>query len=64
VTRVTAADDARRITIDLSDAGRAFVAETRRRRDAWFTQRLAALSPEDRKVLERAAPILKELAEQ
>jgi DNA-binding MarR family transcriptional regulator len=64
VTRVTAEDDARRIEIDLSDAGRAFVLETRRRRDAWFTQRLAALTPDQRRILDQAAPILKELAEQ
>ncbi len=64
VTRVTAEDDARRITIDLSDAGRAFVVETRRRRDAWLTQRLAKLPPEQRAILEQATPILKELAEQ
>jgi DNA-binding MarR family transcriptional regulator len=64
VTRVTAEDDARRIEIDLSDAGRTFVLETRRRRDAWFTQRLAALTPDQRRILDQAAPILKELAEQ
>lgn len=64
VTRVTAEDDARRIEIDLSDAGHAFVVETRRRRDAWFTQRLAELSPDHRRILEQATPILMELAEQ
>lgn len=64
VTRVTAEDDARKIAIDLSDAGRAFVEETRRRRDAWFTKQLAALTAEQRSVLEQATPILKELAEQ
>ncbi len=64
VTRATAEDDARKITLDLSDAGRAFVGETRRRRDAWFTKRLAALTPEQRQVLEQAMPILQELADQ
>lgn len=64
VTRVTAEDDGRKITLDLSDAGRAFVKETRRRRDAWFTKRLAKLSPEQRTLLEQAAPILQELADQ
>lgn len=64
VTRVTAEDDARKIAIDLSDAGRSFVEETRRRRDAWFTKQLAALTPDQRRVLELATPILKELAEQ
>lgn len=63
VTRDTAEDDARRIDIDLSEAGRAFVDETRRRRDAWFTQKLAALTAEQRSALEQALPVLKELAE-
>ena len=64
VTRVTAEDDARRIEIDLSDTGRAFVNETRRRRDAWFTKQLDALDDSQRSMLEKAIPVLKELAEQ
>ncbi len=63
VTRVTAEDDARRIHIDLSETGQAFVNETRRRRDAWFTQHLRLLSPDQLRILEQAVPILKELAE-
>lgn len=64
VTRATAQDDARKVALDLSTAGRAFVQETRRRRDAWFTKQLAALPPEQRQALEQATPILKQLAEQ
>ncbi len=64
VTRVTADDDARKVTLDLSDSGRAFITETRRRRDAWFTKRLAALPPEQRRLLAEVAPILRELADQ
>lgn len=64
VTRVTASDDARKITLDLSDAGREFVHETRRRRDAWFTKQLAELPPEQRLLLEQVTPILKGIAEQ
>ena len=41
-----------------------FVDETRRRRDAWFTQQLEALSAEQRRVLDEAIPVLKKLAEQ
>ena len=63
VTRETDGDDGRRVHIDLSDTGNEFVNETRRRRDAWFTQHLALLTPEQRNVLEHAVPILKELAE-
>ncbi len=64
VTRITAEDDARKVTVDLSEEGRAFITETRRRRDAWFTTQLAALTPEQRRVLAEATPILKELANQ
>ena len=64
VTRVSATDDARKVVLDLSDAGRDFIRETRRRRDAWFTKRLALLPADERRVLEAAAPILKELADQ
>ena len=64
VTRVTSDEDGRMVELDLSAAGRAFVNETRRRRDAWFTQQLAALTPEQRELLEQAAPVLKELADQ
>lgn len=64
VTRVTASDDGRKVSLDLSDAGRTFVTETRRRRDAWFTKRLAELSEAERAIIERAGPILRDLAEQ
>jgi DNA-binding MarR family transcriptional regulator len=64
VTRVTASDDARKVSLDLSDAGRAFISETRRRRDAWFTKRLAELTPQQRAVLDEAGPILRDLAAQ
>ena len=64
VTRVTAQDDARRIEIDLSPSGHTWVDETRRRRDAWFTMQLAALTEQQRRILDKATPVLKELAEQ
>ncbi|MCU1505509.1 MAG: MarR family transcriptional regulator [Microbacteriaceae bacterium] len=63
VTREADERDARKVTLDLSPNGRAFIKETRRRRDAWFTKRLAALTPEQRQVLEQATPILQELAD-
>lgn len=63
VTRETSPEDARRISITLTDEGRAFVRETKRRRDAWFSTRLAKLTPEQRQILEQAAPILRELAD-
>jgi hypothetical protein len=51
------------VTLDLSDVGHAFIDETRRRRDAWFTKRLALLTPEQRRLLDEVAPILRELAD-
>jgi DNA-binding MarR family transcriptional regulator len=63
VTREADERDARKVTLDLSPSGRAFVKETRRRRDAWITKRLAALTPEQRQILEQATPILQELAD-
>lgn len=64
VTRITAEDDARKVKVDLSEEGRAFIRETRRRRDAWFTTQLASLTPEQRRLLTEVTPILKELANQ
>lgn len=62
VTRMTAVDDARKVTLTLSPAGDDFVAETRHRRDAWFTKRLANLTPADRTIMFQAGAIMKELA--
>jgi DNA-binding MarR family transcriptional regulator len=61
---VASDDDARKVVLDLSEAGVEFVLETRRRRDAWFTQRLASLSDEDRALLEKVTPVLKRLADE
>jgi DNA-binding MarR family transcriptional regulator len=63
VTRVGALDDGRKVVIDLSDAGRRFIAETKRKRDAWFTQRLEGLTPEQRSIVDQAATILREIAD-
>jgi DNA-binding MarR family transcriptional regulator len=64
VTRITAQEDARKVTVDLSETGRAFIRETTRRRDAWWTTQLAALPADQRKLLEQVTPILKDLANQ
>ena len=64
VTRETSTEDARRVSIELTDTGRTFVKETRRRRDAWFASRLAKLTPDERAALEAAGPVLRKLAEQ
>lgn len=56
-------DDARRLVIDLTEAGREFIAETRRKRDAWFSTQIAKLNAEQQRILDLAAPIFKELAD-
>ncbi|HEY4266821.1 MAG TPA: MarR family transcriptional regulator [Galbitalea sp.] len=63
VTRVGAADDGRKVTIDLSDVGRAFIEETRLKRDTWFTKQLADLTPEQREIIDQSAAILREIAD-
>jgi len=63
VTRVTNVEDARKVSIEITDTGRSFVKETRRKRDAWFASRLAKLTPEERAILDRAAPVLRKLSD-
>ena len=63
VTRETAPDDARKVRLNLSSTGEAFIRETRRRRDAWFTTRLDALPFDQRRMLRDVAPILRDLAD-
>lgn len=54
--------DRRKVNIDLTDAGRALVAETVRRRDSWLEKALAELTTEQRGILNRAAAIMNEVA--
>jgi DNA-binding MarR family transcriptional regulator len=54
--------DGRQVLVTLTESGRATVLADRARRDAWLAMRLRDLSPEDRAVLRRAAPILERLA--
>ena len=63
VTRVGAEDDGRKVSIDLSLAGRAYIADTKRKRDAWFTTQLESLSPAQRSIVDQAATILREIAD-
>lgn len=63
VTRVSAQDDGRKVSLDLSDAGRTYISDTKRKRDAWFTQQLAGLTPEQRSIIDQSALILREIAD-
>ena len=61
-TRTDHPTDGRQVLLAASPAGVALLREDRRRRDAWLAQRLRALDPVDREVLERAAVVLDRLA--
>lgn len=63
VARTPDPDDARRVVVTITPAGRELIAETRRLRSAWFTRRLAELSPEERAALEAVIPVLRRIAE-
>src|SRR5690554_5909330 len=63
VTRTNSPDDGRKILLSITDAGVDIVKETKRRRAAWLSTRLQKLDPEQRKLLDTVAPILRELAD-
>jgi DNA-binding MarR family transcriptional regulator len=63
VTRVAAEDDGRKVSIDLSPTGRAWISDTKRKRSAWFTKQLKRLSPEQRSIIHQSAAILREIAD-
>ena len=62
VTRADDPSDGRHVIVAVTEAGIAEVRETRRRRDAWLSQRLAELTSDDRATLARASAILLEVA--
>lgn len=63
LTRTPDEDDRRKVNIDLTAEGLAIVDETVRRRDAWLEDALASLSDEDREVLQRAAELMRAVAD-
>ena len=54
--------DGRQVVVTLTDAGKAEVVETRRRRDAWLTERLKGMTKEERQLLADAAELLRRIA--
>jgi DNA-binding MarR family transcriptional regulator len=54
--------DGRQVLVSLNPAGVAEVRETRRRRDAWLTRQLGALTAEERAVIARASELLRRIA--
>lgn len=55
--------DRRQCLISRTDAGEAFVLETRRRRTAWLAKQVGQLSTEEQRALLAAAPALERLAD-
>lgn len=62
VTRQADADDRRFCHVATTPAGDALLRETRERRDAWLTVRLAELDPDQRARLAAAVDVLEDLA--
>ena len=54
--------DGRQVVVALSEQGRTTLLADRARRDAWLARRLRELTPDERAVLRRAAPLLERLA--
>jgi DNA-binding MarR family transcriptional regulator len=54
--------DRRIARVAVSKAGQALLDETRNRRDAYLSSRLAEFSDDDRRILEKAIPLLQRLA--
>src|SRR5829696_1105460 len=63
ITRAADPADGRSALITVSRAGREVLAEIRTRKDAFLSERLEALTPEDRATLERAAALLEGMLE-
>lgn len=55
--------DARRVLVRITPSGHDAIAETRRVRRVWFSEHLATLTPDQRRRLEAAIPVLRTLAE-
>jgi DNA-binding MarR family transcriptional regulator len=55
--------DRRQAIIAITDAGIGLLDSERRSRDAWLTQRLGQLSPDERALIRDVVPVLDKLAE-
>jgi DNA-binding MarR family transcriptional regulator len=63
VTRAAHPSDKRQAIIALTAAGLDLLESERRQRDAWLSQRLAQLTPDERAALRDVIPVLDKLAE-
>jgi DNA-binding MarR family transcriptional regulator len=62
VARAPHPTDRRQVLVTLADEGKRILDADRRRRDAWLARQLHQLTPEEKEILRRAAPILERLA--
>lgn len=62
ISRSADEKDGRKVVISLTDAGRAVVDETARRRDAWVEAALADLTTRERATIARAAALMERMA--
>ena len=62
VQRAEHPTDRRQVLVTITAAGDREVRETRRRRDAWLSRRLAELTPAERGTLAQASEILRRIA--
>ncbi|MGH3318954.1 MAG: MarR family winged helix-turn-helix transcriptional regulator [Streptosporangiaceae bacterium] len=63
VTRSPHPTDGRQVLLAPTDEGRALLKEDRRRREAWLSQKMRELSPQERQILRAAAPVLEKLSQ-
>jgi DNA-binding MarR family transcriptional regulator len=63
VQRAPSDDDARCVWVTITSHGEQVIAETRRLRQQWFHDQLAALTADERAALEAVRPILRRLAD-
>jgi DNA-binding MarR family transcriptional regulator len=63
VKREPHATDRRQVVLTVTDEGRDVVQRVRRRREAWLAQRLQELTPDERRILRAAAPILEKISQ-
>ena len=57
-------EDARRVEVTITEAGKRLVENTRQARTEWFMERFTALDPSDRESLVTVIPILRRLLEE
>ncbi|WP_113703597.1 MarR family winged helix-turn-helix transcriptional regulator [Nonomuraea lactucae] len=62
VSRTPHPTDRRQVTVTVTEAAQKLLKEERRRKEAWLSQRLKELTPEERAILRQAAPILEKLS--